>query len=208
MPDSELSLLLSLLHRFSFAVMIWLFAFKWSRIRKYDFVIIQTPTLVVAKSAMVLFKGLYGKRCILNVSDIWPLTAVDMGAITKESRSYRFMEKLERYLYRKADGVFGQSEEILNHVAAKMNTNLTNSTNRNKTTDGTDMDPDSEDVLGSEMWKEDKRLFLYRNLQTYDLSSEGKKRGEPLRMGWLRLPLSRLGIVQASVASALAAPSV
>ena len=65
------------------------------------------------------------------------------------------MEKLERYLYRKADGVFGQSEEILNHVAAKMNTNLTrssfarllpkgrkNGTNRNKTTDGTDIDPD------------------------------------------------------------------
>ena len=131
------------------------------------------------------------------------------------------MEKLERYLYRKADGVFGQSEEILNHVAAKMNTNLTrssfarllpkgrkNGTNRNKTTDGTCIDPDSEDVLGSEMWKEDKRLFLYRNLQTYDLSSEGKHRGEPLRMGWLRLPLSRLGIVQASLASALAAPSV
>ena len=118
------------------------------------------------------------------------------------------MEKLERYLYRKADGVFGQSEEILNHVAAKMNTNFTNGTNRNKTTDGTDIDPDSEEVLGSEMWKEDKRLFLYRNLQTYDLSSEGKKRGEPLRMGWLRLPLSRLGIVQASLASALAAPSV
>ena len=109
------------------------------------------------------------------------------------------MEKLERYLYRKADGVFGQSEEILNHVAAKMNTNFTNVTNRNKTTDRTDMDPDSEDVLGSEMWKEDKRLFLYRNLQTYDLSSEGKHRGEPLRLvfsGMLGVAQDVAGIVK------------
>ena len=72
------------LNMFSFAVMIWLFAFKYRRIKGYDCVIIQTPTLVVAASAMRLFKGLYGKRCVLNVSDIWPLTAFDMGAITRE----------------------------------------------------------------------------------------------------------------------------
>lgn len=72
-----------ILNMFSFAVMIWLFAFKRKRIKSYDVVIIQTPTLVVAASAMHLFKGLYGKRCVLNVSDIWPLTAVDMGAMKK-----------------------------------------------------------------------------------------------------------------------------
>lgn len=108
-----------ILNMFSFAVMIWLFAFKRKRIKSYDVVIIQTPTLVVAASAMHLFKGLYGKRCVLNVSDIWPLTAVDMGAMKKDSRSYRFMERLERYLYRNANGVLGQSEEILNHVAVE-----------------------------------------------------------------------------------------
>ena len=108
-----------ILNMFSFAVMIWLFAFKCKRIKQYDCVIIQTPQLVVAKSAMRLFKGVYGKKCVLNVSDIWPLTAVDMGAMKKDSRSYRFMERLERYLYRNANGVLGQSEEILNHVAVE-----------------------------------------------------------------------------------------
>lgn len=172
------------LNMFSFAVMIWLFAFKRSRIKEYDFVIIQTPTLVVAKSAMVLFKGLYGKRCILNVSDIWPLTAVDMGAMQMGSRSWKYMEGLENYLYRKADGVFGQSEEILNHVRGKM-------------LDG--RGDDSDAALGSEKWKEDERLFLYRNLQTYDLSSEGKHRGEPLRMvfsGMLGVAQDVVGIVR------------
>ena len=108
-----------ILNMFSFAVMIWLFAFKRRRIKKYDFVIIQTPTLVVAKSAMKLFKGLFSKKCILNVSDIWPLTAVDMGVMQMGDRSWKYMEGIENYLYKKSDGVFGQSEEILNHVAYK-----------------------------------------------------------------------------------------
>ena len=76
-----------MLNMFSFAVMLWLFVFKRRRIKSYDCVIIQTPQLVVAASAMRLFKGLYGKKCVLNVSDIWPLTAFDMGVITRESRS-------------------------------------------------------------------------------------------------------------------------
>ena len=107
-----------ILNMFSFAVMIWLFAFKRSKIKGYDIVIIQTPTLVVASSAMWLFKGLYGKRCMLNVSDIWPSTAVDMGAMKEGSRSYRFLAWCERYLYRKSDGVLGQSNEILQYIAA------------------------------------------------------------------------------------------
>ena len=172
------------LNMFSFAVMIWLYAFRCRRIRKYDFVVIQTPTLVVAKSAMVLFKGLYGRKCILNVSDIWPLTAVDIGAMAMGSRSWKYMEGLEDYLYRKADGVFGQSEEILNHIRCKMTGGAQN---------------DTDGVLGSEMWKEDGKLFLYRNLQTYDLSGGAKRRGTPLRMvfsGMLGVAQDVAGIVR------------
>ncbi len=172
------------LNMFSFAVMIWLYAFRCRRIRKYDFVVIQTPTLVVAKSAMVLFKGLYGRKCILNVSDIWPLTAVDIGAMAMGSRSWKYMEGLESYLYRKADGVFGQSEEILNHIRCKMTGGAQN---------------DTDGVLASEMWKEDGKLFLYRNLQTYDLSGGAKRRGAPLRMvfsGMLGVAQDVAGIVR------------
>lgn len=175
-----------ILNMFSFAMMIWLFAFKRKRIKSYDVVIIQTPTLVVAASAMRLFKGLYGKRCVLNVSDIWPLTAVDMGAIQKGSRSYRFMEGLEKYLYRKMDGCLGQSEEILNHVRCKME-------------DGRCGDPDSDEVLESELWKKDERLFLYRNLQTYEMDCAFKHRGEPMKLvfsGMLGVAQDVAGIVK------------
>lgn len=109
---------LRVINMFSFAFMLWLFAFKRRTIKSYDKVIIQTPTLVTAASAMVLFKKLYRKRCVLNVSDIWPSTAVDMGVMKEGSTSYRFLSRLEHFLYRNADAVLGQSSEILAHVEA------------------------------------------------------------------------------------------
>ncbi len=180
-----------ILNMFSFAVMIWLFACKRKLIKCYDVVIIQTPTLVVAASAMRLFKGLYGKRCLLNVSDIWPLTAVDMGAMQKGSRSYRFMERQEKYLYRKADGVMGQSEEILNHVEQEI-MDLHRRWNRNQ-------EKDTDAVLSSKLWKNNERLFLYRNLQTYHLDCDYKEKKHPLKLvfsGMLGVAQDVAGIVK------------
>lgn len=105
-----------IINMFSFAITMWLFAFRVSKVRKYDAVVIQTPQLIVAVSAMWIFKGLYGKKCVLNVSDIWPSTAVDMGVMKMGSRSYKFLASCERYLYRKSDAVLGQSNEILDQV--------------------------------------------------------------------------------------------
>ena len=178
-----------ILNMFSFAVMIWLYAFKCKRIKSYDCVIIQTPTLVVAKSAMRLFKGLYGKKCVLNVSDIWPLTAVDMGAMKMGSRSWKYMAGLERYLYRNADGVLGQSEEILNHVAQE--------TLRLAGEWRTD-EVDTDQVLNSRLWTKDKRLFLYRNLQKYSIC-EPRSRNQKLRIvfsGMLGVAQDVAGIVK------------
>ena len=181
--------LFRIINMFSFAVMIWLFAFKRKRIKSYDCVIIQTPTLVVAKSAMRLFKGLYGKKCVLNVSDIWPLTAVDMGAMKEGSRSWKYMARLERYLYRKADGVLGQSEEILNHVAQE-SLKLDGRWKKEES--------DTDEVLNSGLWKGNGRLFLYRNLQTYDVG-EHRERNATLRLvfsGMLGVAQDVAGIVK------------
>lgn len=179
-----------ILNMFSFAVMIWLFGFKRKRIKSYDCVIIQTPTLVVAKSAMKLFKGVYGKKCLLNVSDIWPLTAVDMGAVKMGSRSWKYMAGLEKYLYKKADGVLGQSEEILNHVAQDM---LVQQGKWDET-----KQRDTDEVLNSMLWKENKKLFLYRNLQTYNVG-EHKAKNPKLKLvfsGMLGVAQDVAGIVK------------
>lgn len=155
------------LNMFSFAVMIWLFALRFSRIKKYDIVIIQTPTLVVATSAMMIFKGIYGKKCVLNVSDIWPSTAVDMGAMKEGSKAYNFMAWCERYLYKKSDAILGQSNEILEHIASFKN--------------------------------RPNKLFLYRNLQRYELECEFKKKGSPIKVvfsGMLGVAQDVAGIVK------------
>lgn len=101
---------------FAFAVTLWLFAFKVKRIKKYDYVILQTPPLVSAVSALRLFKGIYRKKIILNVSDLWPLTGVALGAMREGQLSYRYMAHLENVLYRESDGIIGQSDEILDYI--------------------------------------------------------------------------------------------
>lgn len=155
-----------ILNMFSFAVMIWLFMFRFNKIKSYDRVIIQTPTLVVAASAMLLFKKIYGKTVILNVSDIWPLTAVDMGAIKEGSKSFRFLSMLERFLYRNSDGILGQSQEILDHIKG---------------------------------FKNKGQLFLYRNLQHYELSESYKAKNAALKVvfsGMLGVAQDVAGIVK------------
>lgn len=100
----------------SFSLMMWAFAFKAKTIRSYDLVIIQTPPLLVPYSALLLFKKLYGRKVVLNVSDLWPLTAVELGAMREDSLPHKFFSTVERTIYRKSDGILGQSKEILEHI--------------------------------------------------------------------------------------------
>ena len=70
----------------AFATTLWCFALKRKRIKSYDKVIIQTPPVLAAASAMLLFVVATGK-VVLNVSDLWPLSAVELGAM-KEGGVY------------------------------------------------------------------------------------------------------------------------
>lgn len=149
-----------------FSLILWAFAFKFRKCRGYDEVIIQTPSLFVATSSMFLFKKLYRKKCILNVSDIWPSTAVDMGAMKEGSKAYKVMSWCERFLYRNSDGILGQSGEILSHIS-----NL-------KSTD---------------------KVFLYRNLQRYDLATPRLAAHRPFKVvyaGLLGYAQDILSIIQ------------
>lgn len=182
-----------IINMFSFAIVLWLFGFNRKRIKSYDAIIIQTPTLIVGRSAMTLFKGLYKKKCFINVSDIWPLTAVDMKAMKENSNSYKFMQWCEHYLYKKCDGVLGQSEEILNHVAQER---VYLKVSELKDLKG---QRDSDEILNSKLWLQDKQLFLYRNLQTYKLDYNHKTKNNVLKLvfsGMLGVAQDVAGIVK------------
>jgi len=94
---------------YSFSL-IWFF--MWNKIPKT--VIVQSPPLLVAFTCMLFLK--FKKRhLILNVSDLWPIAGLELGAF-KKNFSYKMLERIEHFNYKKADLVLGQSEEILAHV--------------------------------------------------------------------------------------------
>jgi len=87
---------------------------SWNKIPKT--VIIQSPPLLVAFTA-VFFLCSKKRKLILNVSDLWPLAGLELGAF-KKNWSYKLLETIERFNYKHAHLVLGQSEEILTHVKA------------------------------------------------------------------------------------------
>ena len=91
--------------------LVWFF--MWHNIPKT--VIVQSPPLLVAFTCM-LFLRRKKRKLILNVSDLWPIAGLELGAF-KKNLSYKMLEKIERFNYKKADLILGQSEEILTHVS-------------------------------------------------------------------------------------------
>lgn len=76
--------------------------------------IIQCPPLPVALFSVLTSKALR-KKVIVNVSDLWPLSAKEMGAI-EEGIVYRLMDSMASTIYKTSDLIIGQSNEILNYI--------------------------------------------------------------------------------------------
>ncbi len=56
------------------------------------------------------------KKIILNVSDLWPLAAIELKALKKDSFSHHISLFFERFIYSRATLIFGQSNEIITHI--------------------------------------------------------------------------------------------
>ncbi|MBC7643340.1 MAG: glycosyltransferase family 4 protein [Flavobacterium sp.] len=78
-------------------------------------VIIQSPPLLLSFiSVLVLwFKR---KKIILNVSDLWPLAAIELNALKKGSISHKASLVMEKFIYKNSSLILGQSNEIITHV--------------------------------------------------------------------------------------------
>ncbi|MEP2936586.1 MAG: glycosyltransferase family 4 protein [Gilvibacter sp.] len=77
-------------------------------------IIVQSPPLLVSYfSIRSLAKS--GQAPILNVSDLWPIAGVELGAL-KKGVMHRYFLRMERYIYSNAKLICGQSNEILTHV--------------------------------------------------------------------------------------------
>lgn len=96
---------------YSFSL-VWFF--MWNKLPNK--VIVQSPPLLVAFTCMFFIRN-KNRKLILNVSDLWPIAGLELGAF-KKNFSYKLLERIERFNYKKADLVLGQSEEILAHITS------------------------------------------------------------------------------------------
>lgn len=78
-------------------------------------VVVQSPPLLLS-FVSVLVLSLMRKKIILNVSDLWPLAAIELKALKKDSFSHQVSLFFEQFIYKKATLIFGQSNEIITHV--------------------------------------------------------------------------------------------
>jgi len=81
-------------------------------------VIVQSPPLLLSFISVFVL-SLKNKKIILNISDLWPLAAIELKALKEGSFSHKSSLFLERYIYKKATLIIGQSTEIITHVKSK-----------------------------------------------------------------------------------------
>ncbi|GEP50043.1 glycosyltransferase WbuB [Flavobacterium noncentrifugens] len=78
-------------------------------------VIVQSPPLLLSFISVFVL-SLKGKKIILNVSDLWPLAAIELDALKAGSFSHKVSLFFERYIYKRATLILGQSNEIITHI--------------------------------------------------------------------------------------------
>ena len=78
-------------------------------------VVVQSPPLLLSFIAVTVLSW-RGRKIILNVSDLWPSAAIELGVLKKDSFSHQRLLWIEKSIYRKATLVLGQSNEIISHV--------------------------------------------------------------------------------------------
>lgn len=111
MPSNSSSKFIRLFSMLSFCFsLFWFLLFK----KLSPVVFVQMSPLFVGLTG-VFISRLKEKKIVLNVSDLWPLAGLHMGLLQK-GMYYNILEKVEKYCYKKADLILGQSEEILTHV--------------------------------------------------------------------------------------------
>ncbi|MCK4810110.1 MAG: glycosyltransferase family 4 protein [Candidatus Omnitrophica bacterium] len=100
-------------------IMAFLFFIRGLFIKKasYDRILVYSPPLPLGLTAYGLSK-INKKPFICNVQDLFPQSAIDLGVLTNKAMIGK-LEKLESFIYNKADIVTVHSEGNRNHVISK-----------------------------------------------------------------------------------------
>jgi len=99
-----------------------LFSFFKMKRGTVDYLLVESPPLTLAFTGWLL-SGFSKSKLIMNVSDLWPLSAKELGAIS-DGIIYRLLAKLESFLYRKSTICTGQSQEIVDYIRLRKEKNI------------------------------------------------------------------------------------
>lgn len=111
-PSVSKNILVRILSVLSFSLSLYFYLLFKKTPRK---VVVQSPPLLLSFISVFVL-SLKGKKIILNVSDLWPLAAIELKALKQNSFSHKFSLFLEHFIYKKATLILGQSNEIIAHV--------------------------------------------------------------------------------------------
>tara|TARA_B100000780_G_scaffold268673_1_gene226830 strand:- start:1136 stop:2332 length:1197 start_codon:yes stop_codon:yes gene_type:complete len=89
-------------------------------LNKPNIILVQTPPLLPGITGILISK-LLGIKVVLNVSDIWPLTASELGVMRRKSLSFRLFSMIENIMYGLSDALIGQSNETCLYLKQKSN---------------------------------------------------------------------------------------
>ncbi|MCF6129769.1 glycosyltransferase family 4 protein [Flavobacterium sp. AS60] len=111
-PSVSKNLLVRIISVLSFSVTLFFYLLFKKTPKK---VVVQSPPLLLSFISVFVL-SLKRKKIILNISDLWPLAAIELNALKNGSLSHKFSLFFERYIYKKATLILGQSNEIITHV--------------------------------------------------------------------------------------------
>jgi glycosyltransferase involved in cell wall biosynthesis len=108
-------ILARLLNYFSF---VWTSYWRGRKLKAdYDFILVESPPLFLAYSAMALSKKLKAKL-IFNVSDLWPESAEKLNIVTNKTL-LSFAYRLEKRAYERSTLITGQTSGIVSNITER-----------------------------------------------------------------------------------------
>jgi glycosyltransferase involved in cell wall biosynthesis len=111
-PSNSANIFKRIVSTFSFSSVLFCYLLFAKTPKK---VIVQSPPLLLS-FVSVLALWIKRKKIILNVSDLWPTAAIELQVLKKNSISHKMLLFIERFIYKKATHIFGQSNEIIAHI--------------------------------------------------------------------------------------------
>ncbi|KRD62892.1 glycosyl transferase family 1 [Flavobacterium sp. Root935] len=111
-PSNSSNIFKRIVSTFSFSSVLFFYLLFAKTPKK---VIVQSPPLLLS-FVSVFALWIKRKKIILNVSDLWPTAAIELQVLKKNSISHKMLLFIERFIYKKATHIFGQSNEIIDHI--------------------------------------------------------------------------------------------